>query len=296
MINLQDIPDKPYRQFLLVNENDEIFNLNSRLDNDNLNEVFYHAPSNLGSSSIITTETQYYYTPVSSIEWTPLNPSGELIFKTYDQYANFIYFTSHSSNLSLIYKPAFTKNMNLPITPTVYAQCVISAIDKSEINNGMLKAPITFKLLEPWRTDKLLKIGIDTSGTKGKTYPYKYNYRYGSKSKQTVTINNLGSLPTFPNLKIRNYTKSFNINTRDFNTGEIIQTLAFNKVSDGSDIVIINCDPIDQYITFNGSNAYININPDMDSYIMLQPGTTILEMDSNDGELEVEYDYRYNTI
>jgi len=94
---------------------------------------------------------------------------------TYDDYFNFIQFLAIEP-LTLVY---VTNN-------TYYVSVDLKQIDKSEIEDGILKCDILFKRLGRWYQEK--KVQNMDAATDGKVYSHGYPVTYSEYDAQTVTV------------------------------------------------------------------------------------------------------------
>lgn len=306
-ITLNTLEERDVRQFYLINDVEEVFDLTSYLPDEFEPFVgFLHQPSGLGYASENTYQTLFHYDVMTDKEWINNDIQGELIFKSYEQYTSFTYFVSHTKSLYLAYVLPYESNIvGLPSRPRVYAQCDIDLLEKSEkdSDNGLLLCNINFHILEPFKSEKIIRQGITIEPSANtKTYDVNYDkedttsYIYGNASGQYIIINNVGTAYTFPKITIKGASTNPTISVSNYNTGEVLQALAFELSLTETDTLVIYGDPLNQYITLNGENAYDFINKDLDTYIVLPSGKSILTLDATGGSMEVEYEYKFYTI
>lgn len=307
MLNLETalmtIKERSVRQFYLINDIGELFDLTSQLEDPNeLFSAFMNNPAGIGFEFEDTYSELYYYNILTERKWTNSNYTGELVFRSYAQHSSFEYFVAQTSKLYLAYISPFESSNNSQTLKT-YAECSLVSAPNNEIKfeDSLLRIPVVFHLLEPMKTGKTLKTGISIDeSVNTKTYPYAYNtgansdsYIYGDKSGSFVTINNFGTAPTFPKIIISGPSTSPSISVKNCNTGEVLQVVAIDfPLTEGGEI-ILNNDPLDQYLLVNGLNGYDYINKDLDVYLVIPPGKHIIQMEAEQGSMEVEYELKF---
>lgn len=146
------------------------------------------------------------------------SPSGEMVFRTYAEYRNFLSFCQ-VGGLVFRYKPRET---------WYFVKCLIQ-IDKSEIKVDTLHlvCPVTFILTSYWYERITAETGTPEPTTGSKTYAYTYAYTY------SAGVSNLFSfdldLPSY--FKITIFGECNNPTWRLIQNGEITKTGRMNNVN-----------------------------------------------------------------
>lgn len=308
--DLEKIKQRSVRQFYLINDVGDMFDLTSTLDTNELYSAFMHSPSGLGFAMDDVYNRVFHYDILTSRSWVNSDVSGEMMFRSYEEYTSFMYFISHTRETYLVYVlPYTTDQIGSYIRPRVYAQVSVTSVAKSEISEttSLLECDTSFHLLEPWKTQKMIRTSLDintgdetkTYDVNGDSYAYDINgdsYVYGRQSGDFLIINNYGSAPTFPVIKIKGVSDNPTISTFDYASGDNLQTISFDITLTDSDVLELNGDPLNQYINLNGSNAYDYINKDLDSYIVLPPGKSVMYFGLMSGSVEVDYEIKFYSI
>lgn len=161
------------RKFALYNCNGECYNLNDL-------KFFMYSPSDLGFKR----DTNFiqigsYFKPYNDNIKQPA-PKGVIRFKDPDAYEKYYQFSRFISKtpLTLKYTPGST---------TYCLECIISELDKKEIEGSGLHCEIKFVGLGYWYRLHSMEAGIDVEG--GKIYDYTYPYTYADSGAGTVSLN-----------------------------------------------------------------------------------------------------------
>ena len=163
------------RKFKLINAVGEEFDLMRK-------DAFFHAPDGLGFSFSNTYEkTGSEFIMVEEIE-SQKGPSGEMVFASYEQYAEFTLFISKRP-LKFLY---------MPLNRWAYLDVTVTNFQKSEMSqNGFLICPIDFtasgRWYVPFTYEKKEHIG------QGKKYSYDYDYTYAEMADGIFDIDNKGT-------------------------------------------------------------------------------------------------------
>lgn len=306
MINLdnalQKIQNRDVRQFYLINDIGEIFDMTSHLENkDEQYQAFFNNPDGLGFEFENTYNSIYYYDVLTDRQWTNSDYTGELVFRSYSQHSSFEYFVSRTSKLYLAYispLEGLYQNSNLK----TYAECSIVTAPMNEIkfDDSLIRIDTTIHLLEPMKSPKMISKGITIDkGDDTKTYPYSYDkdnndsYIYGKSSGSFIIIDNIGTAPTFPLIKITGPSSEPSISIKNYNTGEVNQVVAIQQALIEGDEILFNSDPLDSYLTVNGLNGYDYLDKDLDVYLVIPPGKYIITLEAEEGSMEVQYELKF---
>lgn len=172
------------RQFKLINKNGTEYDMTRP-------EALLHSPSGLGwGTEANITRLGMTYVAIDERE-KHQTPSGEMIFRTYQEYANFLAFIQ-VGGLTLCYKPVNT---------WYYCKC-LAAIDKSEIRvaNNHLICPITFTPTSYWYERIIRQTSTAVMTENAKEYDYQYDYQYQINASNTFEFDL--SLPSYFKLTI----------------------------------------------------------------------------------------------
>lgn len=171
------------RNFKLINQSGNEYDMTRP-------EALLHNPSGLGwgtTPNVIKLGNSY--TKTSSVENRP-SPSGEMVFRTYEEYKSFLEFCQ-VGGLVLAYKP---------IDVWYYLDVEID-IDKSEIKpeTQHLICPINFTATGLWHESVVYQKSQPETG--GKKYSYSYPYIYSDVQPGVVKIKN-GNIASFCRIHI----------------------------------------------------------------------------------------------
>ena len=225
------------RQFRLINKNGAIYNM-TRPDR------LLHDPQGLGWGEEVTTERlgmTYYVTDRNERQSTP---SGEMVFRTYRAYAEFLSFCQ-VGGLILCYKPV----------NTWYYLPVVITIDKSEIkpDTDHLVCPVQFTGLSYWR-ERVVAQTRTGEATGGKIYPYTYAYTYGTGRRNVFDFEQ--TLPSYFTLTIFGpATNPSYVVTQD---GQTINSGKINATIQAGHKLVINTDPNEMEIAeYTSGGEYV---------------------------------------
>lgn len=163
------------RKFILTNANGNTYSLNS------LNS-FLENPEGLGFEYDVEYENYNNYFVETSRELKQIEFKGDVHFKTYEEYYNFMLFCQ--------YKP-----LELAYTAykTFYMTCNVDRIKKEEIKeNNRVTCPIKIVGLTPFY-EKITKKNEQTD-SEGKTYSYTYPYKYVDTDTGVIELDVLTNL------------------------------------------------------------------------------------------------------
>ena len=256
------------RKFKLINSAGAEYDLNG-LDH------FFQSPAGLGiTRKYSATNIGDYYIQTDNI-MSQKKVSGEIVFKDYQYYSDFVSFIG-DGNLTLCY---------CPIAPTwYYLDCAISKLNKTELEVGRLFCSIDFTGFGPWYgSTKLRK--TNTTDTAGKTYPYTYSYTYVDASRGTIRYTNTGRVPAPCKIKIYGPCENphwvLSQGGQDISTGDITLELL-----QGETLVIDSNTPtmeIAKYTDNGIIDVYQYSDFDTERFIYLPPGDSTL-LFTHDGQ------------
>lgn len=160
------------RRFKLTNAAGQTFDLMRK-------DAFLHEPDGLGFSRSVSSLLSGESWLVTENDPEQPQPTGEIVFKGYEQYQEFMAFISFGG-LYFWYAP---------LDKWYSAPCIAINLGKSEIEQGTLRliCPITFLLESSW-TRKEQIAAESQSGSK--IYPYTYPYIYGSQYGGSYVVQN----------------------------------------------------------------------------------------------------------
>lgn len=142
-------------------------------------DAFFHAPDGLGfSRSVSTVQVGGSFLEISD-SLDQKKPSGEMVFKGYEQYQEFISFISKTP-LVLLYKP---------LNKWYRLQCKVDSLGKTEKGINRLICPISFLGLSTWYELLNAQQTIPEEGA-GKIFPHTYPYKYADTTVATTEIDN----------------------------------------------------------------------------------------------------------
>lgn len=211
------------RQFKLINGNGAEYDMTRP-------EALLHAPDGLGwgtERTINRLGQTYIAIDEREIHQTP---TGEMVFRTYEEYANFLSFCQ-VGDLVLAYKPRST---------WYYVRCLIS-INKSEIKVDTLHlvCPVTFTLTSYWYEKVVAQTSTPGESENEKQYAYTYSYQYGMGELNSFDIN--CDLPSYFKLTI--FGEATNPIWRVVQNGNIIKSGKLIATIGSSQKAVINTDP-----------------------------------------------------
>lgn len=148
-------------------------------------DAYFNAPDGLGfSKSIKTVQAGYSWLKTEDTLDEPA-VSGEMVFKDYLTYQQFITFISQLP-LKLFYASQETW-YQIP--------CEIQSVGKSEMrSNNLLYCPIAIACFGAWRERSIVK-PVQSVVTASKKYTYTYPYKYADTVAGSVIIEN-GNIPS----------------------------------------------------------------------------------------------------
>lgn len=178
------------REFKIIKSTGAEFDLMRR-------DAFFHAPEGLGFEE--TTEAYRISDSyiLADAFLSQKSPAGEMVFKGYPQYKEFVDFIS-DGDLTLAYKPLDT---------WYYLKCRVQSMDKTEIGAGnVLVCPIVFIGFGTWYEALTVISGV-IGGGNSKRYPYPYGYKYGAGNVLVASINN-GAITSPCRINIEGYVEN----------------------------------------------------------------------------------------
>lgn len=227
------------RQFKLINGNGAEYDMTRP-------EALLHAPDGLGwgtERTINRLGQTYIAIDEREIHQTP---TGEMVFRTYEEYANFLSFCQ-VGDLVLAYRPRST---------WYYVRCLIS-INKSEIKVDTLHlvCPVTFTLTSYWYEKVVTQTSTPGESENEKQYAYTYSYQYGMGELNSFDIT--CDLPSYFKLTI--FGEATNPIWRVVQNGDIIKSGKLIATIGSSQKAVINTDPKNTEIgLYTLSNTRIN--------------------------------------
>lgn len=162
------------RQFKLQNAKGNTFDLMQK-------DAFFYLPDGLGfrmDSQFMQIGGQYQLIDTESAQKAP---SGVMVFSSYPKYQEFAAFISYTP-LKLMYKP---------ISEWYYLDCIVSSLDKGEIDyrDNRLKCNIDFKATSKWYVPRVAyRTAVEVLDAK--QYTYQYNYTYADAINGIIDITN----------------------------------------------------------------------------------------------------------
>lgn len=159
------------RRFVLFNANGEKYDLND------LN-FYFHSPEGLGFKK----ETKFFqvgdrYIPYNNRISQP-KPAGIIRFKNPNAYSKYYEFARFISKTPLVLKYS-PENVDYNI------DCIVTALDKSEIEGKGLSCKIELSALSPYYRTFLM---TSDNTSEGKRYAYSFPYRYASIGAGSVAL------------------------------------------------------------------------------------------------------------
>lgn len=256
------------RQFKLINGNGAEYDMTRP-------EALLHDPQGLGwgiEADIQRMGMTYLAIDENEIRQTP---SGEMVFRTYQEYAYFLSFVQ-VGGLVLAYKP---------INTWFYAKCIVS-IDKSEIkpDNNHLVCPITFNLTSYWYERIVTQTAEDEDTGENKQYAYTYSYQYGSGTLNAFDLN--VDLPSYFKLTIMG--PATNPSYRLLVNGSIVKTGKINTSVTANQKLVINTNPkeieIAKYTKGNVriGSAYASSDFTTNRFFAIPQGRSQLQVSTDD--------------
>lgn len=275
------------RQFMLINEKGEFYNL---MDiNHWLKDI-----TGLGrqaSPNVNVSDTGNAV--VSSVDESVLVIGGVMTFNdndgttAYQKYRAFNSYLSKSKRVWLEYTPPGLDTVKAEIFKRV-------SPDKKEMSGNKLLVPIKITTLEYWQSTDIVRRLI-TSEAAGKRYGNKYTYRYGSGAIVNNELNNeedhklplkLLFAPPFTNPRVDVIDKA---------TGAVVSSWQWKgEVADGDYLLMdSNGGANEQRIEKNYTNVYQNLNfgAGFSSFIYAPPGEHYLKITSDGGGGDILMEY-----
>lgn len=256
------------RQFRLINATGAIYNMTRP-------ERLLHDPRGLGWGEEVTTQRlgmTYYTTEKKEKQSTP---SGEMVFRTYRAYAEFLSFCQ-VGGLVLCYKPV----------STWYYLPVSIQIEKTEIkpDTNHLVCPVSFTGLSYWRERVVAQTRQGDEEDTGKIYAYTYGYTYGTGRRNVFDFELV--LPSYYTLTIFGPVSNPSyVVTQD---GETVNSGTINTTIQAGHKLVINTDPnemeIAEYTTAGEyvANQYGNSDFTTRRIFELPRGASRMTVTSND--------------
>lgn len=261
------------RQFSLINKIGETLNLMDR-------DTFFQNPDGMGVSLSIEAADMGGFFAVSRETITQQNITGEIVFKTYDLYHDFVTRFAQKKEMTFVYTAAVTG----------YRDVILQSIGKTEKEAGRLICPVDFMPLSPWYRKKEYKFA-EASTDVGKIYPYTYPYTYADNEVGDITIDNSTGAADSP-CRLTIYGEAINPTWSLIVNGEVVQSGEINAtIADGQKLVV-DSNPLKMEISlYSISGEYIaslyqNSNFGTQRFIYL-PSTQAIMRISHDGTTQI---------
>lgn len=273
------------RRFTLTNAKLESFDVM-----DWTNGAFFSAPQGLGAAWTTDTVLSGGYWLKTKRELNQPNITGQMIFRTYDVYHEFVKFVAQGP-LVLGYTP--TEDID-----EHYVNCEVENLGKTERDSqfGVLYCPITFKCLSPWYGRLVIERStIDTSAAK--YYAYEYPYKYYDQGNGYLRLENAGSKPAPCRMVFHG--DVVNPTWTLVADGETVATGAVTVTVSAGNMLVVDSTPTSMEIaeyTEAGefvANRYSVSDFTTQRFIWLPPGFSYLQYSHSGGnELEMEVEVR----
>lgn len=259
------------REFYIENETGQRFSMM------NIEEgCFLNSPSGLGYGY----DTQYSQIGNDFIQnirkLVQGQISGELIFKNYDNYKNFIDFIEGSENLKFVYKVPFENGF------TEYFKDIdISNIDKSEIgSNGVLVVPAMFNAKSLWYEQKniVLTVGEEEGEIR---WDFVWDSRFADYTTRNLIFENKGHTEAPIKLEIEGYVNNPSIFV--YKDKELTGSLELPVEIEENEKLIYSTRDTDLYLVkedANGEqiNLFNALNPNFINFIKLNKGVNQIKL------------------
>lgn len=257
------------RQFKLINGNGTEYDMTRP-------EALLHAPEGLGwGTERNIVRLGMTYTAIDERE-KHTAPSGEMVFRTYEEYRNFLSFLQ-VGGLVLGYKPV----------NTWYYARVIRAIDKNEIkpSHNHLVCPITFETTSYWYEKVIKQTSTTVITENAKQYDYVYDYQYSINASNTFDL--MLDLPSYFKITIfgeaTNPVWTLSVNGSAVMSGKVSTTVPVGQK------LIVNTDPNEMEIgLYNAStgafisNQYGNSDFTTERIFSLPRGASTIAVTTDD--------------
>lgn len=267
--------EKMVREFFIENDLGQQF---SMMDIENY--CFLNSPTGLGYS-YNTEYSQIGDEFIQNIRKLAQGQiGGELIFKSYDNYKNFIDFIESSNFLKFVYKVPFENGL------TEYFKDIdISNIDKTEISpNGVLVVPATFTVKSLWYEQKNIVLTVEAQSGEIR-WDFVWDSRFVDYSIRNLVFENKGHAEAPIKLEINGYVENPAIQIIDNNGNE--KSLELPVIIDTGEKLIYSTRDTDLYIVkvdANGveTNLFDCINPNFINFIKLSKGVNQIKITANE--------------
>lgn len=259
------------RQFKLLDENNLAFDLMRK-------DAFFHTPSGLGFAVNVASENignSFIVTEEKSAQKTI---SGEMVFRGYAQYREFLAFIS-GKTLRLAYRP---------IDTWYYLNVKITNLEKTELS-PLLVCAIDFTAFSTWYTTTTVETTVFDSSA-GKIYPYTYPYTYADNTINSVAIVNNSGLRA--PLKLHIFGPCTNPHWSLIQNGVTVAGGEVTAIIPDGNKLVINSDPaaleIAEYTVSNVfvANRYSLSDFSTARFILAPIGSSILAV-SHDGSGDI---------
>ena len=273
------------RKFTLTNARGETFDVMNWSSG-----AFLNLPQGLGASYKTETVMAGGYWLQTDRNLNEPAVSGEMIFRTYEIYNEFMKFIGHGP-LVLGYTPE-------PDMEEYYIDCEVESLGKSERDSrfGVLYCPISFKCFSPWYGRTVIeRTNIDTDTAK--YYSYTYPYKYYDQGNGYLMLRNNGNRRAPCKIKIFGY--ALNPVWSLQYEGETIITGKVTAEITAGNVLVVDSTPtrmeIAEYTTDGEyvANKYASSDFNTARFIWLPVGTSYMTISHSGGnELEFEVEVR----
>lgn len=265
------------REFYIENDKGQRF---SMMDIEN--SCFLNSPSGLGYSY----NTEYAQIGDNFIQnirkITQGQISGELIFKKYDNYKNFIDFIESASDLKFVYKVPFEDGYK-----EYFKDIDISSVEKSEFKEGnILRVPVNFNCKSLWYEAKDVVITINPV-TNELRWDFQWNPLFVAYDNRNIIFENKGHTEAPFKLELNGEVVDpiISILEDDIVTKEL--NLTGLTISQGEKF-IYNTKDTEQEIYKTSDNVKTNLfdflNPNFINFYKLRKGVSTIKLEA-DGEI-----------
>lgn len=208
--------------------------------------------------------------------------SGELVFKNYDNYKNFVDFVESGKNLKFVYKVPYENGF------TEYFKDIdISIIDKTEIGqNGFLMVPATFNAKSLWYEAQEVVYTIDSVSNELR-WDFQWDAIFTSYDSRNITFENKGHEEAPFKLELNGEVIDPIITILEDNV-EVKQLDLTGLTIGAGEKFIYNTKDTEQQIIKKSNNTETNLfsflNPNFINFYKLRKGVSTIRLEA-DGEI-----------
>lgn len=261
------------RQFSLINKIGESLNLMGR-------DTFFQNPDGLGVSLNIEAADMGGFFAVSRETITQQNITGEIVFKTYALYHDFVTRFAQNKEMTFVYTAAVTG----------YRDVILQSIGKAEKEAGRLICPVDFMPLSPWYRKSEYEFA-EASTDAGKIYPYTYSYTYADNEVGDITIDNSTGAADSP-CRLTICGEAINPSWSLIVSGEVVQSGEISATIAAGQKLVVDSNPLKMEISLYSisgeyiANLYQNSNFGTQRFIYL-PSTQAIMRISHNGTTQI---------